>query len=739
MMTYSTAMVGRYSKFEILHELEAILTSREFANAERLSAFLRYVVENSVEGKRECLKESVIGTEVFGRVAGYDPKVEPIVRTEARRLRARIEEYYSRDDRWYRVRISIPKGSYAAAFEEGNRPAESMAPAEAAASVTATANPPAPEPVPAEALAAPQAPKEVPRPRRLPLLAAAMAVAGALLVVPRFFPAKTRPNPVVTTLTSFPGRQEFPTLSPDGNEVAFAWSSDERPITHIYVAPVRGGDPQPITSGPGDDSFPEWSPDGSQIAFVQESRWLVAKARQGGGERRLGKAYRANVSWSPDGRWIAHSAWTADDKRLALFETDPVAGRSRQITFPSGAVAADVSVSFSPDGRQIGFIRCGAGANGCAAYVMPSEGGTPHPVITDLGITYGMTWTPDGRGLMIPWRRAGFSQLWRTDLAGPARPEVIPVAGDDVRWAKLGRGPNGRVVYEQYLADSNIWRLDVKADATFGEGRRLIASTRIDSSPQLSPDGLSIVFVSDRTGYQELWRADADGRNQTALTHLRMQSLGSPRWSPDGTRIAFDAHSAEGRAIFVMAAAGGAPRQWTKAGAASRPSWSRDQRFLYYADTDSGGKYQILKVAADEAQRTPLQMTTDGASEAYEALDGQTLYFVRREQLRRMPSGGGPATVALDRRVWSGWWSVTSSGIFFADLALQGPPGVQLNKGRKAVYRWNPATGALDRVAEIDGDFVMDTPDFCVSQDGKTILYSRLEVASSQVRMIEGL
>ncbi len=118
---WPTAMAGEYSKSEILHELGVILASREFANAERLSAFLRYVVENSIEGKREYLKESVIGTEVFGRSAGYDPKAEPIVRTEARRLRARIDEYYSRQDRWYKVRISIPKGGYSAAFEVGNR------------------------------------------------------------------------------------------------------------------------------------------------------------------------------------------------------------------------------------------------------------------------------------------------------------------------------------------------------------------------------------------------------------------------------------------------------------------------------------------------------------------------------------------------------------------------------------------------------------------------------------------
>ncbi len=75
---------------------------------------------------------------------------------------------------------------------------------------------------------------------------------------------------------------------------------------------------------------------------------------------------------------------------------------------------------------------------------MPSEGGSPRPVVTDLGLTYGLTWVPNGRSLLIAWRRAGFSQLWRVDLSRLGQVEVIPTAGDDVRWVKLGRGTNGR-------------------------------------------------------------------------------------------------------------------------------------------------------------------------------------------------------------------------------------------------------------------------------------------------------
>ncbi len=530
-------MTAGYSKAEILHELAAILASREFIHAERLSAFLSYVVRNSIEGPREGLKESVIGTEVFGRPPGYDPKAEPIVRTEARRLRARMEEYYSHQDRWYRVRISIPKGSYAAIFEEGNRPA-------VAAAVPAVTAAPA-----VEVIEAPPPPASSAPSRWLVWSAVGILLASACLLALRLLPARSRPQPILTTLTSYPGVQEYPALSPDGTEVAFAWSSDEHPIAHIYVAPVRGGgDPQPISTGPSADSFPEWSPDGSQIAFIRENRWLTLMARRGGGERRLGEGYKANVSWSPDGRWIVHSGWTDDHGHIALFETDPVTGRTRQLTFPKDENGVDAGAAFSPDGRRLAFIRCTSGGSVCGAYTMPPAGGTPETIATALGVTTGLTWTPDGRAVLITSRRVGWSQLWLVDAFGSGRIEVVPAAGDDVHWAKLGRGPNGRVVYEQHQRDSNIWALEAGSGtgAKFGEARRVIASTRIDSSPQFSPDGRSIVFVSNRSGYDELWRADADGIHESALTNLRMQSLGSPRWSPDGTRIAFDATSSGG-------------------------------------------------------------------------------------------------------------------------------------------------------------------------------------------------
>lgn len=96
----------------IRRELEEVLKSVGFARNERLSCFLRFLVERHLEGRDHELKESVIGTEVFGRKADYSPKSDPIVRTEARRLRQRLHQYYEGNGTKGAVRIDVPRGGY---------------------------------------------------------------------------------------------------------------------------------------------------------------------------------------------------------------------------------------------------------------------------------------------------------------------------------------------------------------------------------------------------------------------------------------------------------------------------------------------------------------------------------------------------------------------------------------------------------------------------------------------------
>jgi TolB-like protein/Tfp pilus assembly protein PilF len=100
--------------------LATVLSSASFAQVDRLKRFLRYVVEETLAGRSEKLKEYPIGVEVFDRETSFDPRTDPIVRVQARRLRARLSRYYEDEGRQDRMRIELPKGSYIPLFHHQN-------------------------------------------------------------------------------------------------------------------------------------------------------------------------------------------------------------------------------------------------------------------------------------------------------------------------------------------------------------------------------------------------------------------------------------------------------------------------------------------------------------------------------------------------------------------------------------------------------------------------------------------
>src|SRR5262249_14592013 len=126
--------------------------------------------------------------------------------------------------------------------------------------------------------------------------------------------------------------------------------------------------------------------------------------------------------------------------------------------------------------------------------------------------------------------------------------------------------------------DANIWRYEISN--TLGQRpppTKFIASTEVDDDPQFSLDGQRIVFVSGRSGTEEIWVCDSDGSNPRQLTRFGGRGAGAARWSPDSRQIAFDASPEGNSDIFLVSAEGGRPRRLTtETSNDGVPSWSRD-------------------------------------------------------------------------------------------------------------------------------------------------------------------
>ena len=110
---------------EVRDELERVRKSKTIAGSEKLIQFLTFVVESALSGEARYLKETIIGVSVFGRSPDYDPKTDTVVRSQAWRLRAKLNEYYRSEGVGAPVIIDIPRGAYVPVFSRRRqRPTE---------------------------------------------------------------------------------------------------------------------------------------------------------------------------------------------------------------------------------------------------------------------------------------------------------------------------------------------------------------------------------------------------------------------------------------------------------------------------------------------------------------------------------------------------------------------------------------------------------------------------------------
>ena len=110
------------SNAPLREQLQRILASATFQQGDRLKRFLTFIVDEAIAGRRNELKEYVIGVQVFGKEESFDPRTDPIVRVQARRLRAKLVGYYREEGRADEWIVELPKGGYAPTFKRRDTP-----------------------------------------------------------------------------------------------------------------------------------------------------------------------------------------------------------------------------------------------------------------------------------------------------------------------------------------------------------------------------------------------------------------------------------------------------------------------------------------------------------------------------------------------------------------------------------------------------------------------------------------
>lgn len=655
-------------------ELACLLASDLFSRSERLSAFLRFVVQQTLDGHGDELKEQVLATELYDKGPDFNAGADPIVRVDARRLRDKLREYYASAPH-HAIVISMPKGSYTPVFTANG--------------IGAT---PGLEVVTLPTVRDVSVDMSVPQRRsRLWLIAVASVLlgSGAWLAIGRRN-ASSAPPFRLLTVTSFPGAEGMPSLSPDGNFVAFTWTGPVFTDTaDVWVKAVDGDALRRLTDTPQfHEALPSWSPDGRLIAFQRGegtvSRGVYLVSPLGGPEQKVVDVGGV-PSWTPDSRALVMGGRTAAGLP-AIFEHVLDTGERRQLTSPPPGFV-DQFPKVSPDGTTLAFARTSESQNRQAAiFVVPmANKERREPVrLTDWSQFVGrLDWTPDGREILYPRYESGGAQVWRISASGgqpPTAVQGIPFGINMLSVSRMRPTRTFRLAFSFGQVDVGLRLVDLQSTTAEGAIAGSVAfcdSTRRDMPGRFSRDGVNVAFTSDRGAGLEVWLAEQTGAGLRRVPSFQASAVNVGSWSPDGRSVALDAVVGGASDIYIVGVDGGQPKRLTDGRAqATDPDWSSDGRWIYYA-SDASGRSEIWKIRVDDGKAT--QITTDGGYEPREAPDGRSLFYVdapyqnglgRGSTLKQVAVDGGPTSIALSG-VPPGAWDVTDTGIVF----VSGVPG----------------------------------------------------------------
>ncbi len=367
-------------------------------------------------------------------------------------------------------------------------------------------------------------------------------------------------------------RVSDPQVSPDGKSMAFAIGDvnflANRVLTHIYSMPIGGGNMKQLTSGDNSATGPRWSPDGKKIAYVTGGQiWVMDQ--DGDDKEQVTKISTGATGpvWSPDGKWIAFTSdvypectnedcnrqkeeqatkskvkahltdrllyrhWVEwrDVKRTHVFIIDSRGGQARDLTpgdfdAPPYAVAGGIDYSFSPDSRELAYLRnpdkVEAISTNSDVYIVPTAGGpTRNITVRNLGYEDSPIYTKDGKYILYRSQAtAGFeADRWRLmsyNRATGVSTELL--RRFDLSVEDIVLSPDGSTIY--FLTGERGLHPVYKVASSGGAAQRILTNV-FATNLQITPDGRTLVFAhSSLAAPPEVYRVDQDGTGLAPLT-----------------------------------------------------------------------------------------------------------------------------------------------------------------------------------------------------------------------------
>lgn len=654
--------VHEFTPDDVHGELSSILSSQPFQRSERLRRFLTYIVEETLKGHADELKEYSIGLNVFDRPPSFDPRLDNIVRVHATRLRAALSDYYASPGRSARLCIQVEKGSYVPKFADCEQEIPSSA-----------------EPAPL----LPGVPRRA-RTWHVAGVAALLALGVGSYFGLRVLAVGPQPNtpPFEFSLSVAPDLQVdhgVGALSPDQRSLAIP-ATDSSGVTRIWLRSLSGPAARPLL-GTENAYLPFWSPDGQALGFFSDQKLKVIRLREGAVQVLCPAPIGRGASWG-EGGLILFAPQSTDtlhvirsdgrDKRQALaldsrrqenaqrwphFLPDGrrflfysrslkpglsgiYAGElgrdASRLVVPSDSVS---SVQFVPDGP-------GADSDGVILYVR-NGALTAHPYQPTSSKTIGPPKVL-GRvasagnnqsysavlGLLIyQGLRSPTSQLNWFDHNG----RNLGTVGAPGQFENLEISPDGKQIAfvreNGEYSGGDLWVMDLAR----GLPSRITSDPASEIHPVWSLSSTTIAFSSEKQGLLRMFRKSVAGQPVEAPFLSTSHTQFAWQWSPDGDWVLFGEDHEDTQFDLWLMPVDPARRQLTRLLAS--PANEREGRFspdmsmLAYVSDRSGRPEVCLSTFANaKVGNFETQVSFEGGTSPRWDPAGKTLYFLSLDQ-----------------------------------------------------------------------------------------------------------
>lgn len=558
-------------------QLQRILSSSAFSDAERGSRILRFVVQAALEGRASEIKESVIGVEVLGRSPSFDPKTDPIVRVEAGRLRARLSAYYESEGKSDSVLISLPKGRYVPDF----------------------------------------ATRQIRKPQsawQASLLVTAGVLLGLVIAyVASFYHRGVPDSGKALRLTILPPENtsfESFAVSPDGRKLAFTAAFNGKLM--LWVRSLDSLDAKPLP-GTENAAYPFWSPDCRSIGFFALPRKLKTIPVAGGPPQDI-----ADVILGKGGTW--------SDEGIIVFCPRPI-GPLYQVAAKGGSSEPVTSLDekrsevfhgfpqFLPDGRHFLYLAASSRPGESAIRVGSLDSRNSKILLSaDTSAEYAprLLGHP-GDSLLLVDHGALMAQPFdvrRFEVTGERT--VIEAQVRYHRWQKasFSVSSTGVLLYQSGSAETQQFAWFDRQ----GKVLSTIGPSNDYGSFSLSPDEKRVAiqrYDDPDTAMPTIWMMDLS--RQGATSRVDSPEVGEadfgPVWSHDGSQVIFSRGDDQAMRLLRQPLNGGTARIVLDTKGPKFPTdWSSDGRFVAYNSQWPDYQYQhawIATVNSSSAREQP--------------------------------------------------------------------------------------------------------------------------------------